>query len=56
MNDIRTHHGAAGHDMVPVVLRLYRQGTHDQRIRCLDVIDQLIEAGAYGLDALEAER
>lgn len=56
MSDIRTRHGAAGYDLVPVTLRLYRQGTHDQRIRCLDIIDQLVEAGAYGLDALETER
>ncbi|MFE1318349.1 hypothetical protein [Kitasatospora phosalacinea] len=56
MSNIRTRHGAAGHDLVPVVLRLYRQGTHHQRIRCLDVIDQLVEAGAYGLGALETER
>ncbi|MEV0193165.1 hypothetical protein AB0I39_32120 [Kitasatospora purpeofusca] len=56
MSDIRTHHGTASYNMVPVILRLYRQGTHAQRIRCLDVIDQLVEAGAYGLDALETER
>ncbi len=56
MSDIRTRHGAAGYHMVPVVLRLYRQGTHDQRTRCLDIIDQLIEVGAPGLDALETER
>ncbi|WP_143063689.1 hypothetical protein [Streptomyces sp. Ag109_O5-10] len=55
-SDIRTHRGAVGYNLVPVVLRLYRQGTHDQRIRCLDIIDKLVEAGAYGLDALETER
>ncbi len=56
MSDIRTHHGAASYYLVPVIRRLYRQGTPDQRTRCLDVIDKLVEAGAYGLDTIETER
>jgi hypothetical protein len=43
--------------IINVVLRLYRQGDRPTRERCLDVIDGLAEAGAYGLEqALADER
>ncbi|WP_455356942.1 hypothetical protein [Streptomyces sp. SYSU K217416] len=57
LGDIRTHRAADGHHLVSVVLRLYRQSPQPQRIRCLDIIDRLSQAGAYGLNAaLENER
>ena len=33
-----------GIPMIPVVLRLYRQGTPDIRDRCLDIIDRIMES------------
>ena len=57
LGDIRTHRAADGHYLVSVVLRLYRQSPQPQRIRCLDIIDRLSQAGAYALNAaLENER
>ncbi|MFE6766647.1 hypothetical protein [Streptomyces sp. NPDC057689] len=57
LGDLRTHRAADGHHLVSAVLRLYRQSPHPQRIRCLDIIDRLSQAGAYGLHAaLENER
>ncbi|MFD5623327.1 hypothetical protein [Streptomyces yangpuensis] len=56
LEGIRTHARAVGHYMVPLILRLYRQGDTPNRIRCLDIIDRLVEANSYGLEALEAER
>ncbi|MFE2565948.1 hypothetical protein [Streptomyces mirabilis] len=57
LGDIRTHRAADGHYLVSVVLRLYRQSPQSQRIRCLDIIDRLAQAGAYNLNAaLEYER
>ncbi|MFD3328702.1 hypothetical protein [Streptomyces sp. NPDC058701] len=57
LGDIRTHRAADGHHLVSTVLRLYRQSPSELRIRCLDIIDRLSEAGAYGLNAaLENER
>lgn len=57
VSDIRSAHAALAPDVLAVVLRLYRSGNEDVRSRCLDVVDRLSEAGAYGLtDALAAER
>jgi hypothetical protein len=57
LGDLRTHRAADGHYLVSAVLRLYRQSPRSQRIRCLDIIDRLSQAGAYGLNAaLENER
>ncbi|MGW0868986.1 hypothetical protein ACWD3Z_00705 [Streptomyces sp. NPDC002740] len=57
LGDLRTHRAADGHYLVSAVLRLYRQSPRPQRIRCLDIIDRLSQAGAYGLNAaLENER
>ncbi len=57
LGDIRTHHAATSNNIVAVVLRLYRQGDKSMRVRCLDIIDRLSEAGAYGLEeAIATER
>ncbi|MEV5910510.1 hypothetical protein ACWEGX_09660 [Streptomyces chartreusis] len=57
LGDLRTHRAADGHHVVSAVLRLYRQSPQPERIRCLDIIDSLSQAGAYGLTAaLENER
>ncbi|MGH3319504.1 MAG: NB-ARC domain-containing protein [Streptosporangiaceae bacterium] len=57
LGDIRTRRAATSDDIVAVVLRLYRQGDEAMRTRCLDVIDQLSESGAFGLEeALVHER
>lgn len=55
--DIRTSSAALTRDALTLVLRLYRAGDECTRSGCLDVVDRLIEIGAYGLtDALAAER
>lgn len=36
--------------ILSVLLRLYRQGDNAIRQRCLDVIDQISELGAFGLN------
>jgi len=57
LGDMRTRRAATSDDLIAVVLRLYRQGDDTRRRRCLDVIDKLSEAGAYGLEqALADER
>jgi hypothetical protein len=57
LGDIRTSAVGVSMGMVPVVLRLYRQGNADIRTRCLDIIDALSDIGAFGLDdALVGER
>jgi hypothetical protein len=57
LGDIRTSAVGVSMDMVPVVLRLYRQGNADIRTRCLDIIDAMSDIGAFGLDdALAGER
>ncbi|MEU7779116.1 hypothetical protein [Micromonospora parva] len=57
LGDIRTARAAMSNHIINVVLRLYRQGDKRTRERCLDVIDGLSAAGAYGLDqALAGER
>ena len=46
-----------GPHLTTVVLRLYRQGDQDTRVRCLDIIDRLAEFNLYDLEpALENER
>ena len=46
-----------GLHMVTVVLRLYRQGDQDMRVRCLNIIDRLAEFNLYDLEpALDDER
>ncbi|MDQ3273687.1 MAG: NB-ARC domain-containing protein [Actinomycetota bacterium] len=57
LGDIRTRHAVTSDDIIAVVLRLYRLGDTSMRVRCLDIIDRLSEAGAYGLEeAIVAER
>jgi hypothetical protein len=57
LGDIRTARAAMSNHIINVVLRLYRQGDKRTRERCLDVIDGLSAAGAYGLEkALAGER
>ncbi|MEV4544728.1 ATP-binding protein [Micromonospora echinaurantiaca] len=57
LGDIRTARAAMSNHIINVVLRLYRQGNKCTRERCLDVIDGLVDAGAYGLEqALATER
>jgi len=57
LGDIRTARAAMSNHIINVVLRLYRQGDNRTRERCLDVIDGLSAAGAYGLEqALADER
>lgn len=55
--DRGTRRATMSRDVTSVVLRLYRQGDAAIRARCLDVIDQLTQMSAYGLEAaLAAER
>jgi HEAT repeat protein len=57
LGDLRTARAAMSNHVINVVLRLYRQGDKRTRERCLDVIDGLSAAGAYGLEqALASER
>ncbi|MDT3443598.1 hypothetical protein [Pseudofrankia sp. BMG5.37] len=57
LGDIRTAAAGAAIDIVGLVLRIYRQGHEPLRNRCLNVIDQLSDAGAFDLqDALAAAR
>jgi hypothetical protein len=57
MGDIRTARAMAGPQVTSVVLRLYRQAEPGLRSRCLDLIDRLTEAAAYGIaQALAEER
>lgn len=45
------------HDLIAVVLRLYRQSHADGRAQCLDLVDRLTELNVYGVaEALESER
>ena len=57
LGDVRTARAAMSNHIINVVLRLYRQGDKQARASCLDVIDGLSTAGAYGLEqALANER
>ena len=57
LGDIRTRHSALGSFLITILLRLYKQGDASLRSRCLDVIDQLTDLNAYGVEeALKSER
>jgi hypothetical protein len=57
MGDVRTARAMAGPQVTSIVLRLYRQAEPRLRSRCLDLIDRLTEAAAYGVaQALAEER
>ena len=57
LGDLTTGTALVGNGLVPVVLRLYRQGDDHVRERCLDIIDKLAEFSVYGVEeALEDER
>jgi hypothetical protein len=57
LGDIRTRWAAVSDNIVTVVLRVYRQANADIRARCLNLIDALSDAGAFGLEeALSVER
>ncbi|MCY3567980.1 MAG: hypothetical protein OXH38_05095 [Chloroflexi bacterium] len=48
--DPSTSSSLAGIHLTTVVLRLYRQGDQDTRVRCLDIIDRLAEFNPYDLE------
>ena len=50
LGDLTTRHPVTADQILSVLLRLYRQGDSAIRQRCLDVIDQLSELGAFGLN------
>ena len=54
--DIRTGSSADAHQVSQLIVRVYSQTTDSAlQARCLDVIDRMMEIGAYGLeDALES--
>ena len=57
LGDITTSAAMIGYGLIPVVLRLYRQGDDQLRERCLDIIDRLAEFRVHGVEAaLEDER
>lgn len=57
LGDIRTARAAVADQLIKVVLRLYRQGDGVTRAGCLDVIDMLTVANAFGIEeALAHER
>ena len=57
LGDPTTGTALIGYGLVPVVLRLYRQGDDHLRERCLDIIDRLAEFGVHDVEqALEDER
>lgn len=55
--ELRLDGAVVSRHLIAVVLRLYKQGTAEVRGRCLDIIDNLSDLGAYGLEAaLSQER
>ena len=51
VGDISTHAAGEAQGVAKVALRLYAQRPSSEvRRRCLDVIDRLVETGAYGID------
>lgn len=55
--DPSTPNSLPGPHLTTVVLRLYRQGDRDSRVRCLDIIDRLAEFNLYDLETtLDSER
>ena len=55
LGNITTARAGLGQDIVTIVLRLYRQGDEATRAGCLDIIDSLTDANAYGVDEALAE-
>jgi hypothetical protein len=57
LGDIRTSRSMMGQSIMQILLPIYRRGNAALRSRCLDVIDRLSEANAYGVsEALQDER
>ncbi|WP_216216906.1 hypothetical protein [Amycolatopsis aidingensis] len=57
LGDLSRANAAVSRDIITIVLRLYRQSNAAMRDRCLDVVDQLSDVGAYGLpQAIQDER
>ena len=56
LGDISTRGAAISADLVTVILRLYRKADELTRERCLNMIDDLTEVRAFGLEALSDER
>ena len=56
LGDISTRRAAISADLVTVILRLYRKADELTRERCLNMIDDLTEVRAFGLEALSDER
>lgn len=55
--DPSTSSSITGLHLTTVVLRLYRQGDTDTRVRCLNIIDRLAESNLHGLEReLDSER
>ena len=50
LTDLSTSSALTGRHLITVVLRLYRQGSQETRIRCLNIIDRLAELGVYDLE------
>jgi len=50
LGDIRLSRAATADHVASVVLRLYRQGDARTREQCLNIIDELVSVGAYGID------
>lgn len=50
LSDFSTSSALTGRHLITVVLRLYRQGNQETRIRCLNIIDRLAELGVYDLE------
>jgi len=55
LGNITTARAGLGQDIITIVLRLYRQGDEATRAGCLDIIDSLTDANAYGVDEALAE-
>ena len=57
LGDIRTATSLISRELVTLVLRLYRQGEASARVRCLDIVDRLVEIDAHdAVQALDNER
>lgn len=54
-SDVRTSNAGDATYVIPLILRVYRESSDDQmRTRCLDLVDRLMELGAFGIEqALE---
>ena len=57
VGDIRTAEAGLGMHLSDVVLRLYKESENDLNIRCLDIIDKLVEFDVFGIQKkLDQER